>query len=93
MRDLSWTDWIRETWYASEVLRKGRRYNDRIKLSEGNINHHLLCSHAHSLDGELATAHIKQVFKIGSQEIDCEDVMQALLAEVMDLRNTDCESG
>lgn len=47
----------------------------------------MLRRHAYSLDGEFATAHVKEVFKIGSQKIDREDIMQALSAEVMDLRN------
>jgi hypothetical protein len=49
----------------------------------------LLRRHAYSLDGEFTTAHVKEVFKIGSQKIDREDIMQALSAEVMDLRNAD----
>jgi hypothetical protein len=50
----------------------------------------LLRSHAYGLDGELATAHVEQVFKIRSQEIDREDVVQAFLAKVMYLGNADC---
>jgi hypothetical protein len=73
----------------------------RIKML---MQYHLSSSHAHCLDGELATAHIKQVFQTGTKEVnnlsvpslrqssallhaECthEDVVQALLAKVVDL--------
>ena len=39
--------------------------------------------HAHGLDRELAAAHVEEVLEAGPEEIDDEDVVQALLAEVV----------
>ena len=52
--------------------------------------HHLPRCHAHRLDAELAPAHIEEVLQTGAQEVDDKDVVQALLSEVMDGRDTDC---
>jgi hypothetical protein len=46
---------------------------------------HLSSSHAYGLDGKLATAHIKEVFQTRTKEVNDEDVVQALLAKVVDL--------
>jgi len=35
----------------------------------------LLSGHAHRLDSKLATTHVKQVFKIGTQKVDREDIV------------------
>ena len=52
--------------------------------------HHLPRRHTHSLDRELAPAHIEEVLQTGAQEVDDKDVVQALLSEVMDGRDTNC---
>lgn len=52
--------------------------------------HHLLSSHAHRLDGELATAHVEQILQVWSQEVDDENVVQAFLTEIMYLGNAGC---
>ena len=52
--------------------------------------YHLLCSHADSLDGELAPTHVEQVLQARPQKIDDEDVVQALLPKVVYLRDTGC---
>lgn len=58
------------------------------KLSRAT--HHLFGSHAHCLDGELASTHVEEVLEVGPEEVDHEHVVEALLAEVVHLRDTDC---
>ena len=48
--------------------------------------YHLLGGHSDGLYAELPAAHIEEVLKVGSKEIDNKDVVQALLAEVVYLR-------
>ena len=50
--------------------------------------HHLLRCHADSFDAELAAAHVKEVFEVGAEEVDDEDIVEALLTEVVNLRHT-----
>lgn len=50
--------------------------------------HHLLCGHHDGLDGEFAPAHVKEVLERWAKEVDDKDVVQSLLAKVVDLRNT-----
>jgi hypothetical protein len=45
----------------------------------------LLVGHANGFDGKLAATHIKEVLEIGSQEINDEYIMKALLAKVVHL--------
>lgn len=45
--------------------------------------HHLARGHAYGLDGELATAHVKEVLETRTEKVDDEDVVQALLSEVI----------
>ena len=47
------------------------------------MTHHLSRSHTHRFDGKFATAHVKQVFKIGPKEVNREDIVQAFLTKVM----------
>ena len=54
-----------------------------------DLAHHLLRRHTHCFDRKLATAHVKQVLKIGSQEINRKDIVQSLLAKMMNLGNAD----
>lgn len=51
---------------------------------------HLFSGHAHSLDAELAVAHVEKVFQVRSQEVDDQDVMQPLRAIVLNLRDSNC---
>ena len=39
--------------------------------------------HANCLDRELAAAHVEEVFEIGPKEVDDEDIVEALLTEVV----------
>ena len=57
-------------------------------LRKEGSTHHLPRRHTHSLDRELPPAHVEQVLQAWAQEIDDEDIVQALLAEVVDLRDT-----
>jgi hypothetical protein len=61
-----------------------------FSTGSGSSTHHLLGDHDTSLNGELPTAHFKQVFQAGTQEVDDKDVVQTLLTEVVDLRDTSC---
>ena len=47
--------------------------------------HHLPSDHAYGLDRELSPAHVEEVLEAGSKEVDDEDVVQALLPEVVNL--------
>lgn len=47
---------------------------------------HLFGDHHDGLDAELPAAHVKEVLETGPQEIYDEDVVEAFLAEVIDLR-------
>jgi hypothetical protein len=50
----------------------------------------LLRSHADGLDAELAATEVEEVFQVRTQEVNNEDVVETLLSEMVDLRNTDC---
>lgn len=54
-----------------------------------HATHHLPRSHAHRFDRELAPTHIEQVLEAGTQQVDDQDVVQTLLAEMVYLWNSD----
>lgn len=54
--------------------------------------YHLLCDHDNSLDAEASPAVVKQVLQGRAKEVDDENVVKALLAKVVDIRNTGCLS-
>ena len=56
----------------------------------GRNTHHLLSGHAHRLDRELAAAHVEEVLEAGPEEIDDEDVVQALLDEMVYVLDASC---
>jgi hypothetical protein len=64
---------------------RGYRYGQKKETLEA---HHLARGHADGLDGELAAAHVKEVLETGAEEVDYEDVVQALLSEVVYLGNS-----
>lgn len=45
--------------------------------------HHLASSHTNCLYGKLAATHIKQILEGRTKEVNDEDIMKALLAEVV----------
>ena len=54
--------------------------------------HHLFSYHYDGLDRESSVAMIKQVFKTRPEKVDDENIVEAFLAEVVDIRYTGCES-
>ena len=54
--------------------------------SDGRTNH-LLGDHDYSLDRELPVAVVEQVLQTGAEQIDDQDVVQALLSKVINIRN------
>ena len=55
--------------------------------------HHLLRGHADRLDAELAAAHVEEVFEVGPEQVNDEDIVQTLLTKVVDLRNALYQGG
>ena len=49
----------------------------------GVYAYHLLGSHAHGLDRELTATHVEEVLKVRAEQVDDEDIVQALLTEVV----------
>jgi hypothetical protein len=49
--------------------------------------YHLLRYHNNGLDGELPVAVVEQILQAGSKEVNDQDVVQAFLAEVIDIRD------
>ncbi len=49
--------------------------------------HHLLGDHHAGLDGKFAAAHVEHVLERRAEEVHHEDVVQARLAKVVDLRD------
>lgn len=58
------------------------------RLATAAWTHHLLRSHTNGLDAELAPTHVKEVFEVGAEQVDDEDIVQTLLTEVVDLGDT-----
>jgi len=54
------------------------------------ISYHLFGNHYNSFDREFSMAVIEEVFKAWSEQVDDQDVVKALLAEVIYVRNTGC---
>lgn len=52
--------------------------------------YHLLGDHDDRLDRELPVAVIEKILQAGSEEVDDQDVMQTLLAKVVDIRDSGC---
>jgi hypothetical protein len=54
--------------------------------------YHLLGYHYDRLDGEFPVAVVEQVFQAGAKEVDDQDVVEAFLAEVIDIRDPGCRT-
>jgi hypothetical protein len=52
--------------------------------------YHLLRYHDNGLDGELAVAVVEQVLQAGPEQVDDQDVVEAFLAKVIDIRDPGC---
>lgn len=61
-----------------------------MKGRELRITHHLLGDHDYSLDRKLPVAVVEQVLQTGTEQVDDQDVVQALLAEVVNIRDPSC---
>lgn len=51
----------------------------------GAAAYHLLRDHDHRLDGEAAVAVVEEILQTRSEQVDDEDVVEALLAKVVDI--------
>lgn len=49
--------------------------------------YHLLGSHAHGLNRELTATHVEKVLEVRAEQVDDENIVQALLTEVVYLRD------
>lgn len=49
--------------------------------------YHLLCDHYDGFGGKSSVAMIEEVFERGSQEVNDENVVEALLAEIVNVRD------
>jgi hypothetical protein len=81
MRFFSWIVWTRDSWEGSKPA-------ETLRMK--NVQYHLFCHHHNRLDGEAAVTQVEQVLKTGPEEVDNQDVVKALLAKVIDIRNTRC---
>jgi len=82
---------------VNEVLFVDRLDARKLEKLAGGIifelakkTYHLLGHHHHSLGGKPAVAVIEKVLKTGTEEVDDENVVQALLSEVVDIGDTSC---
>jgi len=67
---------------------------DQVLLVDGlHARQHLLGDHDDSLGREATVAVIEQVFERGTQQVNDEDVVQALLTEVVNVRDTSYTHG
>ena len=62
-------------------------------MGRGEVAYHLLRYHDNSLDGKSSVAMIEQVFERRTKKVDDEDIMKALLAEVIDIRDAGYRGG
>jgi hypothetical protein len=54
------------------------------------MTNHLLRNHHHGLYGESPVAVVEEILERWSEEVDDQDVVEAFLAEVVDIRNSRC---
>ena len=59
----------------------------------GRNTHHLLSGHADRLNAELAVAHVEQVLQVRAEQVNNEDVVEALLTKVIGLRDSGWREG
>ena len=57
----------------------------------GRASHHLFGDHDDSLDGEAAVAVVEEILQGRTKEVNDKNVVEAFLAEVIDIGNTSCE--
>lgn len=52
--------------------------------------HHLLSYHDNRFGGESPVAVVKEILQARTEQVDHQDVVQTLLAKVIDVRNASC---
>lgn len=67
-----------------------RRANAQAPRMQKKKTDHLFRSHTNSLDAEFAAAEVEEVFQVGAQKVDDENVVETLLTEMVDLRDANC---
>jgi hypothetical protein len=70
--------------YSRQLLRVRCGSSLRIETQP----YHLLRNHYHGLDGESPVTVIEEVFQTRPKQVDDENVVQAFLAKVINIRNT-----
>lgn len=55
--------------------------------------YHLLGNHHHSLGREAAVAVVEEVLQTRAEKVDDQNIVQALLAKVIDIRDTSYKKG
>jgi hypothetical protein len=81
------------TWAANEEVVWLDVAVDEVLLVDGlHAGQHLLGDHDDGLDAEAAVAQVEEVFQAGAEQVDDEDVVQAFLAKVVDIRDAICAS-
>ena len=55
-----------------------------------DIAYHLLSYHDHGLDAEASVAVVEKVLQGWSEKVDNQDVVETLLAKVVDIWNASC---
>jgi hypothetical protein len=63
-----------------------RERNDAVET------YHLLGYHDNRLDGEFPVAVVEEVLQARAEEVDDQNVVQAFLAEIIDIRDPGCTS-
>lgn len=72
------------------VSQRDQEGGEGRKVGNGGYAHHLPGGHADGFDGEFSATHVEEIFETGPQKVDDENVVQALLTKVVDLRDTGC---
>ncbi len=74
-------------------LDSGKLCGVRYLFVNGNYvgTHHLLGNHNHSLDSEASVAEVEEILKRWTKEVDDQDIVKTLLAEVVDIWNASCD--
>lgn len=74
-----------------EVVRLDVAVDQVLLVDCLNARQHLLGNHDNSLDGEAAVAVIKEVLEGRTEQVNDKNVVEAFLAEVIDIGNASCE--
>lgn len=70
-----------------EVVRFNVAVDEVLLVNSLDASDHLFGRHAHRFDRKLPPTHVEEVLQAESKEVNDENIMQAFLAEVVDLRD------